>query len=968
MPKTIAKKDTALDPFLASFNAEQRDAVTHGTGPLLIIAGAGTGKTRVITGRIAHLIQSGRAKPSEILALTFTEKATQEMQERVDRILPLGYEELWIKTFHSFCDAILRERGLDIGLDTHYRLLSSVEQWLFVKKHLYKFELDYYRPLSKPTQCISALLQHFSRLKDEYISPDAYVAHAEKLVEKGGDASLQETAAKTLEVARAYQTYQKFMLEENALDFGDLLFYTLQLLEKRPSVLAALQERFRYILVDEYQDTNYAQNKIIELLAKKHGNIMVCGDDDQALYRFRGASVENILTFKKLFPQAKNIVLTENYRSPQQILDSAYRLIQHNNPYRLEVKEQVKKKLQARVAAPETFPMTVRHFSHYLEEVKFVCDVISEKPLSERGGCAILVRASAHADAFLEELKRRDISYQFIGSQGLLRREEVKDIVAILRVLSNFNDDIALFRVLSMPVFNLPMNTVVDFVNSSRATNERLFTALQKHAGAPPSLFEDPHHADFSSVRTLLQKLLDYSKGHSASEVIGTFLKDTKLIEGWMKETSAQNQERIQTIAEFSKLVARFENESKEKRVFDFVEYLDMLEEAGEQTRVTMTDLDPTAVKIMTVHAAKGLEFPTVFLVSLVAHRFPSMDRKDTIPIPEELIPEKLPSDDMHVAEERRLFYVGCTRAEQHLFLSWSDMYEGKKKWKQSPFLNELLGTEILEKIQHTLAPSLVPRSPLRAIAPRTTHGKPKKTLSVVSYSQLDAFAICPLKYKFRYLYSLEPPPSHTANFGNSVHGTLKDFYQRLKDGKQPSKTLLQTLYKENWIPYGYDTKTHEQKRFEKGWSMLERFYDIHAKPKFLIPEFIERNFRLKIGDIWVNGRIDRIDRLQNGNYEVIDYKTGALKKNFSIKKDFQLSLYALACRDVFRIPVEKLSLYFLEDNQKISTTRTDADLAHIEEDLLKRIQSIIDSDFSPTPGYPCTFCEYRILCHAASF
>ena len=299
--------------FSSNYNEEQRQAVAYGNGPLLVISGAGTGKTNLLVGRILHLISEKGVDASNILALTFTEKATQEMNDRVNEALPLGYHEIWIKTFHSFCESILRESGLEIGLQPDFKILNEADLWMFMKNHLVDFELDYYRPLGNPYKFLNALQQHFSRLQDENISPETYLDFAKK--------SKEETAVKELELARTYGIYQKLLVENGYMDFGGLLFYTLLLFQKRPEVLHYYSERFKYILVDEFQDTNFAQNKIVTLLAQKHRNLLVVGDDDQSIYRWRGASLTNIQYFKKLFPEAKTLVLNKNYRSNQSILD-----------------------------------------------------------------------------------------------------------------------------------------------------------------------------------------------------------------------------------------------------------------------------------------------------------------------------------------------------------------------------------------------------------------------------------------------------------------------------------------------------------------------------------------------------------------------------------------------------------------------------------------------------------------------
>src|SRR4030066_467383 len=305
-------------------NKSQLEAIEHKEGPLLIIAGAGTGKTTVITERIKYLIEKDSAKPSEILALTFTEKAAREMEERVDVAMPYGYPQMWISTFHSFCDRILRREALHIGLDPKYKLTSEAETTQFIRNNLFKFDLNYFRPLGNPTKFIGGMLQHFSRLQDEDISPKEYLEWVGKH-KKGLDS---EEYAKYMELAKAYKKYDELKVKEGLMDFGDLILKTLQLFRQRPNVLKEYQEQFKYVLVEEFQDTNFAQNELAKILAGKGKNITVCGDDDQSIYRFRGAAVSNIVQFRKNFPRAKIVVLTKNYRSTQEILNRSYDMIQ----------------------------------------------------------------------------------------------------------------------------------------------------------------------------------------------------------------------------------------------------------------------------------------------------------------------------------------------------------------------------------------------------------------------------------------------------------------------------------------------------------------------------------------------------------------------------------------------------------------------------------------------------------------
>src|SRR3989344_2478408 len=393
------KLDLKTEPkVLAGLNKEQLEAVTHSEGPLLIVAGAGTGKTTVITRRIAYLIEQG-VKPASILAMAFGEKAALEMEERIDQLLPYGYYNLQVSTFHSFCEKILKQYGLEIGLPD-FKVLNEVNQWLLIRQNLDKFDLDYYRPLGNPTRFIKGIVSHFARAKDELISPEEYLSYAEKIelqqdhAEAGVDDQDSEIN-RVKEIANAYHVYQKLLLNSDALDFGDLINYTLKLFQSKPRVLDHLRNQYQYILIDEFQDTNYAQYELIKLLAGPRNNITVVGDDDQSIFKFRGASISNILHFKRDYPSSKFISLTQNYRSGQRILDLAYDFIKQNDPDRLEVKLEISKKLQN----SDNKGGLVEHQSYndYVAEAKGVVrqilEVKASKPDCSWNDFAILARS-----------------------------------------------------------------------------------------------------------------------------------------------------------------------------------------------------------------------------------------------------------------------------------------------------------------------------------------------------------------------------------------------------------------------------------------------------------------------------------------------------------------------------------------------------------------------------------------------
>ena len=957
-------------------NPEQYKAVTHLNGPLLIIAGAGTGKTKVLTHRFIHLIN--QAAPSKknsvaekILALTFTEKAALEMQERIDVLLPYGYPELWIKTFHGFSDHILRESGLAIGLDTAYKILTPIELNIFLREHLFAFELNRYRPLGNPSRFISALVTHFGHLRDELISPNQYYQYAQKSLKNAITEEEKEIADSLMELAKAYLRYDQLLYQKGVMDFASLNFLTIKLFQENSAILHSYQNRFTYLMVDEFRDTNTAQRVLIEKIAEPHHNIMVVGDDDQCIYKWRGASLSNILHFEQRFINCKRVVLTQNYRSTQPILDLSYAVIQNNNPNRLEIKDQIDKRLHSTtINQNELLPLII-HFDHYLKEAQFVIDTIKNeltKGTLNPKDFAILVRASAHAIPFIDALKTNDIAYDFSGNEGLFKREEIKDLMALLRSIVNPNDDIALFRLLSLDVFNEEISNLLESRHQGKNRSSSLFSII-KQLNTVPDLFTPPSSKiNLQKALSSLKEFQKMAQKSPTSQILGKFLNESGYLNQLTSNPSIKNTEKIQNIALFSQIIKTFEETHLDQQISECLDYLNARFEIGDNAPSLEAPLDNDTVKVLTIHAAKGLEFNTVFIVNLVQNRFPAINRKEIFEIPTELLTPNLNEDQTHFTEERRLFYVAATRAKKQLFLTYSDQYEGPKRWKPSCFIQEALKSDQVKKEEFN--PSTQPPIPQITLTTSLNHSlkEPKNPTNYpllnLSYSQIDTFQICPLKYKFAYHYHLPGPSFHAASFGSSIHNTLNEFYKQLIKGIQPSLKLLQHLYHKNWIPFGYENPAHQNEQKIQGLKMIEQFFQTND-PGWIIPRYLEKSFCWKsTSGLTIKGRIDRIDPLTDGNFEVIDYKTGKSQDEKTLKNNLQLSIYALACRDVLKIPVTKLTLYYLAENKKISTSRTPEQLIDAEQNVETITNTIKNSSFEATPSpFICQFCEYRLIC-----
>ncbi len=949
-------------------NPEQLSAVEHGKGPLLIIAGAGTGKTTVITERIRHLIIDEKNPPHSLLALTFTEKAAYEMQDRIDKLLPYGYTNLWIYTFHSFCDRILRDEAHSIGLDPSYKLISESESVFLMRQNIFELGLKKFRPLGNPTKFLEALLTHFSRLKDEDITPVEYLEWANK------NKDIEEKE-QYLELANAYKNYEEIKIKSSVMDFSDLISNTLKLFRERKNILKRYQDQFKFVLVDEFQDTNYAQNELSILLAGENKNLTVVADDDQSIYRFRGAAVSNVLQFKNNFPQAKIITLNKNYRSTQIILDASYSLIQNNNPNRLEVVENINKKLISETKNPDIEIEMI-----YEQRSEDEADEISKKinELSKKydyKDIAILVRANNHSQLITSSLARRKIPYQFLGPGYLFQQEEIKDLIAYITFLTNLSDTISLFRVLSMDIFKIPYLELNYLLNFAKKKNLTLFEALET---PDQSFLKENTKEKLIDFRKMVLSHLEKSKKEQAGQVLYDFLVDSGLYETFNETKSTKDEKRIQNVAKFFDRIKNFEMERADANIFILAEWLNLMLQMGDSPTAADVDLrDRNAVNILTVHSSKGLEFKIVFLVNLVSDRFPSRERSEKIPLPVEILKEKLADGtDFHLEEERRLFYVGMTRARERLYFTAADFYgTGKRVKKISPFIYEALpklkkDQEIKKSVKQLSLPEVLSSyEDLKEVEEKKIDYK----VNYITFSNLQMFDICPLHYKAKVIFNIPSPATSAQSFGISMHATLQNFYKLAQErNTYPSEKELLKILQEEWESEGYVNKKHEEERFAQAKEVLKKFYSTECQ-KINIPLKLEYpfNFNLKNG-IKVFGKIDRIDSKGNG-IEIIDYKTGEDNPKAEEAHKLQLAIYALAASRVRDEVLNKnaenitLTLHFLDGNTKKSMNFNTKDLEELENNLLEKIKDIEKSEFNCSGSVLCVNCEYKLLCNTIS-
>jgi DNA helicase-2/ATP-dependent DNA helicase PcrA len=963
------------DPILDGLNPGQRAAVTHDRGPLLIVAGAGTGKTTVITRRIAWLIAEKRARPEEVLALTFTDKAAAEMEERVDTLVPYGYAEVCISTFHAFGDRVLRENALEVGLTPDFRVLSRAEQVIFLRDRLFDLPLSYYRPLGDPTRHIEALLSVISRAKDEDVSAEAWLRYGEELladtVAAPADQELHDRAARQMELARTYAAYRKLAAAAGAVDFGDQIVYVLQLFRTRPHVLNGYQRRFRYVLVDEFQDTNYAQFELVKLLVARHSNLAVVADDDQSIYKFRGAAISNVLGFMKVYPEARQIVLTDNYRSSQRILDAAYRLIAHNNPDRLEATSGIDKRLRA-VAGAGRDPVHL-HFERGTQEADAIARMIGDRVASgawRHNDVAILVRANREADLYLRALNLSGIPWTFSGNAGLYGRPEVRLLIAFLRSVAHPDDSVSLHYLASSDLYQVPILDLTRCATYADRRHRWLFDVFRQ-LEAIPELRDECDETGRRPIGRLVADLsrhMELARELPTGELLYQFLADSGWLARMSRAATPREEAEVQNVARFFRRIQDAARVLKHDNIREFVTYLDALIDAGEDPAVSEAETEIPAVRVLTVHKAKGLEFPVVFLVGLAQGKFPWPRRREALELPIELVRDVLPAGDFHTQEERRLFYVGMTRARHELYLTSARDYGGARERKVSQFVLEALDlprssarpftATALEEVYRNARPAPAGDAAAPPVAP-------DEELRV-SHKQVDDYQTCPFKYRYVHVLRVPILRHHSVVYGNTVHRVVEHYLLRRMAGNYTSLQDLLEVYEREWVNQGFLTRAHEEARKAAGRKALTRFWH-EEESSGIKPTHVEREFGFSLGNDKVRGRFDRVDEDLLGA-TIIDYKTSEVRTPKDAEQraaeSLQLKIYAYAWREATGRMPRHVELRFLESQVVGRHVPTEDDLTDAVAQITAATAGIRARNFEATPSYiACRYCAYNQIC-----
>ncbi len=969
-------------------NPEQLAAAQHGEGQLVVVAGAGTGKTRVITERIRYLLDTHpELTGREILGLTFTDKAAAEMKHRVvSAARDRGESEteraeaVTLSTFHAFCNSLLQE------IDPELKPVDPIDHWILLRRNLPLLQLEHYRRLAEPGQFLGDFVEFFSRCQDELVTPDDYERYAARQAQdfervRGGmpDDELrirEEEIARIHEIARAYRASDLLLRERKLVTFGTQIMDAVHHLRTDQALREKLQERYKYILVDEFQDTNIAQLELLWLLSGENPNLVVVGDHRQAIYRFRGASFGSFTIFLNRFASGAdsagaNLVrpLTLNYRSAGRILRVAGQAISHN---------------EKPANIPE-YPLTA--FREDGEKVRIVTHsstlaeaqwVAAELERLHRAGAkwrtfAVLYRSHGHRDKLVDELKARKIPF-VIKNLTILSHRLVRDVIAYLRLIDQPSDDVACARVLAMPAWGLePADLARLIERAAKGKGASLWDTMQAAKDEAPF---SGGGRDPGTLLELVKDLRKKSRQLTAAELFDELARALEI----GSAAAAEDRKYFDRLAQF---IREWQPKSETQRLKELVEYLDYFEQAGGAINLEQESGD--AVQLMTVHAAKGLEFEHVYVLRLVQRGFPAGEKPRVLEFPAELMKEEQPVGSFHIQEERRLFYVAVTRARQRLTLSTVE----SKRSKPSPFLDDILmDAQIKRRDVEQLAPAQTnpnrPAVPVAEAEPllfdlgrkrarigsqigewAAAYRPPVPEPLKISPSAIGTLESCPQKYLFNCAWKLRGGPAAAMSFGSVMHNTIKYFIGELAKGRVLPFEEVERKFQLEWTSAGFEDDYQEQEYKKDGLAQLRAFHaSTLASPPNVIAQ--EKVFDLPMdNNVVLTGRMDQVNRLGPGEEEIVDYKTGKPRSEDKAKKDVQLSAYALAAREVFDWTPARLTLYFLQTNHPVSATRNDKQLKKVRADIQQAAADIRAGEFPANPGFACRFCDYESICPA---
>ncbi len=1036
---------------LAESSAPQDLALAAAEGPMLLLGGAGSGKTEMIVRRLSAMVERGVA-PESVLVLVQMRRAADALRAHLEDTLEGGYEELRVHTGPDFCERLLREEALQAGLDPFFATATQADRVAMLLERVDELTLARHDFHGRPSALMASLVERIDRLKDELIGAREFRAWAER----------QEREAE-LEFAKLYEDHDRMLAEQGALDAGETLMRACALLSERPDVLTRTAARLSHVLVDDYQDASFAQVTLVNLLAGEGGDLLAVGNDDEAIWRSRGAAAKNLRDFRLRYPRAPVVVLQRSHRCPQQVLDAATAVVA-SNPDRLALP------LHGDTGGEVRFWRCANERSQAQSVAAEIEQLISRRAVPPQQ-IAILVRSvGAESRLLAGALEERAVPYRVVGASAFYERAEVRDVLAWLRLLIDPRDAAAVVRAMARPPIELRS---IDLARVIQIARRRKLDMVSAMAAATESPQIPPEARERILAFLKLQR--------SALGALDTTRPDLfvhRLIDrlGLRRQQlfAAQTDivERLVNLARLGEMAAAFVRRAPQATPREFAGYITAVSEAGlrQEEAAAVADGRTRTVTVMSMHAARGREFDHVFVVGLQSSRMPGARRQAVEPIPDELLGERLPPESRaaHIAEMRRLLHVAMTRARAGLVLAYAATSERGAVQPPSPFVEEareavagtweehdeelfgpaetlpstlrLMREEVLESVARiggrlgelrldteldishgvvrylelvklaalidppagqTVAEALPDlntrllasctalqreifetsslddtllaaehddRARAQAIAARDEPSLepflPKRGEGLVlSASDIETYRSCPLKYKFARVFRIPSEPTLNQRFGILIHQVLERFHADAREGTLDD---LFALLEGGWRRGGFGDSDQERQLREKAQVALTEYHErLAVEPAE--PVWFERSFSFRLGPHHLRGRVDRVDRLPGGGYELIDYKTGVPKTPSQLRDDVQLSLYAVAAREAWQLDAARQAYYYVLDNEKVPVPRADVDEAQIKDTVLEVADGILSQGFEPTPSYSaCSMCDYRIVCPAA--
>jgi DNA helicase-2/ATP-dependent DNA helicase PcrA len=955
----------------------QREAIEHVHGPMLVIAGAGTGKTSVLIHRIANLIREKHAGPSEVLALTYTVAAAGEMRDRVRDLLGRPIQSA---TFHDYCLNLLTRAGRKFGV------LDEKDLWIYLRKRLPELRLQHYVRAADVGKFLNDLLDFLSRCHDELVTPKKYADYVSRL--ESGDLSVprvakskdqlsdDEVIAPCQEISRVFSMTERWLQEENLGTFGHMITRAYELLTSDETVLATERARTPFILVDEFQDANFAQIKVLAALSGGAANVFGVGDPDQAIYRFRGASSAAFHLFRRNFPQAKLVVLGKNRRSTSPILQCAFAVVDKNpavfgprDPSPLAYQRTPLQSAREEDAKREgkmlpMFPVDAVAFTGKTAEAPDVVSIIEDLKRSARcrwKDFGVLYRSHIHRDEVVQELAERKIPFA-IENMDVSDTPDVRDLFACVAVVVDLTSDANLFRVAALQQFEvdpeqlraalrtiskeskegavIPLASVLDTVTGGRAVLETVRRARDEVSRKS---------ARTRAALEMIGKQFRLDLGTPALEAALKFAAD------WERKATTQSGD-----------------------LHEWIEYLEYFREANGVIPLASRP-NEDAVRLMTAHGAKGLEFSHVFLLRANKGSFPGSYHETLVEFPQELRdPDSIAGDDktLHDQEERRLFYVAMTRAKDSLHI-YGKQGVGRDK-TPAGYMRELIADSGLQPWLRSR--QALPSQPeLIEIAAAADHTRlPGSHLPAwlalpaidglggrLSASAVETYEICPLQFKFEREWKLSKQLHAAVQYGAAMHRVLRTYFDSVRlDRTKTSDEVLQ-LFREDLATCGIQDEYQRNLYLEQGIVHLKEFLD--GTRSTVMPEVLhtEEWFDVQIAGIKVAGRIDRVDRASDDTVNIVDYKTGKARSQEDADESLQLSIYAMAAHEKWGYRVGELVFHNLEGNISVASKRTEFQLEEARKRVHDVALNIAEGNFEPNPGFYCSFCAFRGLCPA---